>query len=223
MPSTLIAVFQLIFWEGRKRQSATKSSSVESYRYNSVKLVEIGDVGLGTNGTLHQCTPRHNSSFAGLGASLVSNTTIRNGQVVEPHDTGFRVVCGVLSLRLGQSVALEENMALEVGVGCMSPGIFASHGPGATGQGATHFSNVRVLSIYGISYRKRWMRSGIITLPFPTCSWRMVLELSTLQTPHVDSFLPDIGNTTDGGDSTRQIKAARTERFYDAAVYQVGL
>ncbi|ESK94641.1 hypothetical protein Moror_14365 [Moniliophthora roreri MCA 2997] len=53
-----------------------------------------------------------NSYRRSFGTSLVMNTTIKNGQVVELNDAGFRALVGVPSLQSGQSVALEKSMAL---------------------------------------------------------------------------------------------------------------
>uniref|UniRef100_A0A0W0EZL5 Uncharacterized protein n=1 Tax=Moniliophthora roreri TaxID=221103 RepID=A0A0W0EZL5_MONRR len=53
-----------------------------------------------------------NSYRRSFGTSLVMNTTIKNGQVVELNDAGFRALFGVPSLQSGQSVALEKSMAL---------------------------------------------------------------------------------------------------------------
>uniref|UniRef100_A0A0W0ETS8 Uncharacterized protein n=1 Tax=Moniliophthora roreri TaxID=221103 RepID=A0A0W0ETS8_MONRR len=243
--------------------NGTDPSSVKSYRCDSVNLVEIGDVSLGTNDTLHQCASWHNSSFAdpsiftginttdsdmllprylrhhnhsrsafvdlnsyrqGLGASLVSNTTIRNGQVVEPHDTGFRVVFGVPSLKPGQSVTLEKNMALEVDVGCMNLGIFASHDPDAMGQGIAYFSEKSDWREYAGPEHLRDALSKTVdevrkyyTPIFNTSlkdGFRTInaTDFKLSETPRVDNFiLPDIGNTTDGGDATRWIRGNCTE------------
>ncbi|ESK94620.1 hypothetical protein Moror_14344 [Moniliophthora roreri MCA 2997] len=90
-----------------------------------------------------------NTYRTSFGASLTLNTTIRNGIVVEPHETGLKVFFGVPSLRPHQSVTLEKTMALEVEVGCMSVGIFSSHDPDYTqSHGYDYFAETSDWRIY---------------------------------------------------------------------------
>ncbi|ESK82617.1 hypothetical protein Moror_11235 [Moniliophthora roreri MCA 2997] len=242
--------------------NGTDPGSVKAYRCDSMDVIEIGDVNLGTDNTLRVSTSWHNSTFAdpsiftginttdsdmllpvnirhlnhsrsnvfdlntyrqSFGDSLVLNATIRNGQVVEPHEGGLRVVFGVPSLQSGQSVNLEKAMAFEVEVGCMSLGIFASHILDASGNGLEYFSEKSDWRSYkGPDYMKDVLSRtvddvrNVYSSIFNSSSkdgFRVINStgFKLTEASRIDNFfLPDVG-TTDGVDITRWIRGNCTE------------
>ncbi|PPR04420.1 hypothetical protein CVT26_002286 [Gymnopilus dilepis] len=56
-------------------------------------------------------------------SQIVREATVRDGLAVIPHDMGVSMVAGVPDLSTEQQVSIDQTLALEIEVGCMSLGI----------------------------------------------------------------------------------------------------
>jgi len=80
-----------------------------------------------------------NSFYIGPSTQRVTTTTIRNGIVVDPHDTGLTAVFGVPDLAPNTEVNLDTALAVELDVGCMTVGVYAQRDLAAGGFGMDVF------------------------------------------------------------------------------------
>ncbi|KAK7051062.1 hypothetical protein VNI00_005174 [Paramarasmius palmivorus] len=165
-----------------------------------------------------------NTYRMGFGSTLITNATIRNGLVVEPHESGLKVLLGVPDLNPRQSVKLERAMTLEVEVGCMTVGIMSSHDPDAIGNGLDYFSEKDDWRAYAGPNN---LREVLSKMADDVRSYYSPLFNSSLddgyrtinstgarftESPRIDKFnLPDIGNSTDGRDIGDWIEGNCTE------------
>ncbi|KAK7050983.1 hypothetical protein VNI00_005095 [Paramarasmius palmivorus] len=167
-----------------------------------------------------------NSYRTSFGTRLTRNTTVANGIVVEPNDTGMRTLFGVPSLQPRRSVDVQKTMALEVEVGCMNVGIFSSHDPDAVGRGLDYFSETDTWRVYTGPENLRDVLSKTVDdvrsyySPFFNTSsqdgYRIINSTGVRFTdyPQIDNFfLPDTSTTMDGVDVTGWIKGNCTERL----------
>ena len=76
-----------------------------------------------------------NSYYVGVGSRRVVSTTISNGILVDPYETGLKVILGVPQLGPQEKVTLNKTFALEADVGCMALGIYSQHDPDAADAG----------------------------------------------------------------------------------------
>lgn len=66
-----------------------------------------------------------NSCYIGPGTKRVKTTTTQNGIIVDPLETGVTAVFGVPQLTPDTKVSVDQTLALEVEVGCMTVGVYA--------------------------------------------------------------------------------------------------
>ncbi|KAJ6571346.1 hypothetical protein B0H19DRAFT_1129781 [Mycena capillaripes] len=65
-----------------------------------------------------------NSWYNGPGSARVEETIISNGILIQPDTTGFRAIVGVPPLPPQSSIQLDDVMAIEADMGCISLGLF---------------------------------------------------------------------------------------------------
>ena len=69
--------------------------------------------------------PGLNTFYIGPSTQHVTTTTILNGIVIDPYDTGLMAVLGVPNLAPNTEVNLDTTLAVELDVGCMTIGMYA--------------------------------------------------------------------------------------------------
>lgn len=80
-----------------------------------------------------------NTYYIGPSSQRISTPTIQSGMAVSPHETGLTIVIGVPNLAPETSVQLDQTMAIELDVGCMTVGMYAQHELAASGTGIDVF------------------------------------------------------------------------------------
>ncbi|KAJ7825027.1 hypothetical protein B0H14DRAFT_3727171 [Mycena olivaceomarginata] len=80
-----------------------------------------------------------NSWYNGPGSARVEETVISNGILIQPDTTGFRAIVGVPPLPPQRSIQLDNVMAIEADMGCISLGLFTEKDLDADGLSLDHF------------------------------------------------------------------------------------
>jgi len=80
-----------------------------------------------------------NQFYIGPSTQRVTTTTLQNGIIVDPHDTGLTTIFGLPNLAPNTEVDLDAALAVELDVGCMTIGMYAVHNLAAGGIGIDVF------------------------------------------------------------------------------------